>query len=389
MAVIMLIGNKTRFDEFSFTIFGTGATIPSVIALELNDSPKLYQSALVALGLVLLLVSVTVNILARMLIWRVGSVGQKRSLFARLFFFWRRPAVGPLPEETRPVEARAIQGANRRNVWMNRLMTVLLGLCLLITLVPLFLILGYITVKGISAINWDFFTHLPEDDPKGLAHAIVGSGILVGLATVFAVPLGLLTAIFLAEYKTRRVGNAIRFIGEQLAGVPSIIIGVFAWTLLVAPWGHFSGWAGIFALGVMMIPVVMRAGEEALRLVPQSLRNASYALGAARWQTVVRVTVPAALPAIITGICLAVARIAGETAPLLFTANQSDFWPKDLSQDMPYLTYYIYTWARTSVDEQNRIAWAAAFVLLAFIMILNIGIRFLTGKRALLASRAD
>jgi phosphate transport system permease protein len=391
MAVIMLIGNNLKFDEFSFTIFGTGATIPSVIALELNDSPKLHQSALVALGLILLAVSVTVNILARTLIWRVGNVRQRRFRLARLFSFWRQTDVttNTSTAAAKPVPSHSVQGANRKAVWINRLMTGLLGLCLFITLVPLFLILGYITVKGITAINWDFFTHLPEDEPKGLAHAIYGSALLVGLSTLCAVPVGLLTAIFLAEYKTGRLGSGVRFIGEQLAGVPSIIIGIFGYALLVAPTGHFSGWAGVFALGVMMIPTVMRAGEEALKLVPQSLRNASYALGAARWQTVLRVTVPAALPAIITGICLAMARIAGETAPLLFTANQSDFWPKSLSHDMPYLTYYIYTWSRTPSDEQNRIAWAAAFVLLAFVMLLNIGIRFLTGKRVVLATRAD
>jgi phosphate transport system permease protein len=393
MAVVMLIGNNLKFDEYSFTPFGTGATIPSVIALELNDSPALRKSALIELGLILLVVSVLVNCLARLLIWRVGRVGKKTSWWRRLLGSGQNKP-GPAPAAVAEVglasppepPAPASTGKAR---WTNRLMTGVLGSCLLITLGPLFLILGYITFHGITALDGSFFTNLPEDQPKGLAQALYGSAVLVGLSTLFAVPVGVFAAIFLAEYRTRWFGSAVRFIGELLAGVPSIIIGVFAYVLLVVPVRHFSGWAAVFALGLMMIPIVMRASEEALKLVPQSLRNASYALGAAQWQTVLRVTVPAALPAIITGVCLAMARIAGETAPLLFTANQSDFWPRSLGQDMPYLTYYIYTWSRTPSDEQNRVAWAAAFVLLAFVMLLNIGIRFLTGKRVVSATRAD
>jgi phosphate transport system permease protein len=390
MAVIMLIGNNLKFDEYSFTLFGTGATIPSVIALELNDSPPLRKSALIALGLILLLVSIIVNCLARLLIWRVGRVGKRTSLLGLLFTLWRKkPAAPPADDHRPPAPLPPVRGSRRKAVWLNRLMTGVLGLCLLVTLVPLFLILGYITVKGVTALDWTFFVNLPDDQPKGLAHAIYGSAVIVGLATLFAVPVGLFTAIFLAEYRTGWFGSAVRFVGELLAGVPSIIIGIFGYTLLVAPYRHFSGWAAVAALAIMMIPIVMRAGEEALKLVPPSLRNASYALGAAKWQTIVRVTIPAALPAIITGVCLAMARIAGETAPLLFTANQSDYWPKSLGSDMPYLTYYIYNWSRVPNDEQVRIAWAAAFVLLTFIMLLNVGIRFATGRRLVSASRAD
>jgi phosphate transport system permease protein len=174
-----------------------------------------------------------------------------------------------------------------------------------------------------------------------------------------------------------------------LGGVPSIIMGVFGYAVLVAPLNHFSGWAGILALGVMMIPIVMRASEEALKLVPQSLRNASYALGAAYWQTVLRVTVPAALPAIITGVFLAIARIAGETAPLLLTADSTLYWAWTPAGKTPYLTYYIYFWAQDPDDQHRRLAWAAAFVLLAVVMLLNIGIRVAAGKRVVSAARAD
>jgi phosphate transport system permease protein len=157
----------------------------------------------------------------------------------------------------------------------------------------------------------------------------------------------------------------------------------------VLPNGHFSGWAGAFALGVMMIPIVMRTAEEALKLVPESLRNASCALGASRWQTIIRVTLPAALPAIITGVFLAIARIAGETAPLLLTAYNSNYWPESPNAQTPFLAYYIFYYSRSGYADWERQAWAAALVLLAVVMFLNVGIRALTGKRVLLASRAD
>jgi phosphate transport system permease protein len=210
----------------------------------------------------------------------------------------------------------------------------------------------------------------------------------VGLATLGAAPIGLLAAVYLTEYRTGWLVPIVRFVGELLGGVPSIVIGIFAYSLLVVPFG-FSGWAGAFALGVMMIPMVMRASEEALKLVPSSLRNASYALGASQWQTVVRVLVPAALPAIITGIFLALARIAGETAPLLLTAYSSFFPPSGPGDRTPFLTYYIYTYALSDDGEERRQAWAAALVLLALVMLLNVGIRLLTGRRLVSASRAD
>jgi phosphate transport system permease protein len=264
-----------------------------------------------------------------------------------------------------------------------------LGLCLLITLGPLFLILGYITVQGATALDWNFFTHLPDDDPPGLAHALWGSAMLVGLATLFAVPVGILAAIFLSEYRTSRLAPVVRFVGELLGGVPSIVMGIFGYAMLVGPLGGFNGWAGSFALAVMMIPIVMRASEEALKLVPQSLRNASHALGAAHWQTVTRVIVPAALPAIVTAVFLAIARIAGETAPLLLTADSTDYWTWTLSGRTPYLTYYIYFYSGMAQEEQRRLAWAAAFVLLALVMMLNVGIRLAAGRRVVSAARAD
>ena len=274
----------------------------------------------------------------------------------------------------------------------DRFMTGMLGLCLALTMGPLFLILGYLLYQGIGALNWEFFVRLPApvgERGGGMANALVGSGLLVGLATLFAVPIGLLAAIYLAEYPRGRIAASVRFIGELLGGVPSIVIGIFAYTLVVVPMGHFSGWAGAFALGVIMLPIVMRASEEALKSVPPSLREASFALGANQWQTILRVTLPAALPAIITGVFLAIGRIAGETAPLLLTASSNQFWPTSPNDFTPSLPVYIFTYAVSPYPDWHRQAWAAALVLLVAVMLLNLGIRFLTGKSAYGVRRVD
>jgi phosphate transport system permease protein len=181
----------------------------------------------------------------------------------------------------------------------------------------------------------------------------------------------------------------VRFIGELLGGVPSIVIGIFAATLFLPVMHHPSGWAGSFALAVMMIPIVMRTSEESLKLVPPAIRNASYALGASQWQTVLRVSVPAALPAIITGVFLAIARIGGETAPLLLAAGGNRYYPTSPGDRTPSLPVYIFNYAMSPYDDWKRQAWAAALVLLVVVMLLNFGIRWLTGKRVLLASRAE
>ncbi len=276
-------------------------------------------------------------------------------------------------------------------------MTVVLCLCLVVTLGPLFLILGYLVYQGVGAISWEFFVNLPRpvgEPGGGMAHALVGSAMLVGAATLLAVPIGLLAAIYLTEYRHRALAPALRFIGELLGGVPSIVIGIFAFTLIVrtshsllgAP--GLYGWAGVFALAIMMVPIVMRASEEALKLVPSSLRQASYALGANQWQTLVRVTVPAALPAIVTAVFLAIARIIGETAPLLLTAGMNSYWPRSLGDYTPSLPVYIFNYANSPYEDWHRQAWAAALLLLTIVMLLNFGIRFLTGRKTF-AGRSD
>jgi phosphate transport system permease protein len=386
MAVAMVIGNRT---SVSWNIFNAGATIPSVIANELPTASRdLHKSAMIELGLALLLVTVMVNCLARVLMWRVG---QPRKGSFGIFQRQPRPGLDVLVDgqaAPAPVAVEPNRSAHRRAQIANTVMTAVLGACMIVTLIPLFHIFGYITYRGFSSVSWEFFTHLPNDDVPGLGHALLGSAIMVAMASVAAVPIGLLAALYLTEYRTGRLVPPIRFICELLGGVPSIIVGIFAYALLVQPFG-FSAWAGAMALAVIMLPIVVRASEEALKLVPMALRNASYALGASHAQTVVRIIVPTALPNIITGVFLAIARIAGETAPLLFTAYNSNFWPRSLNSRIPNLTYYIYNYSLSDNRAEQQEAWAGALVLLVLVMLLNVGIRLITGKRVLQATRAD
>jgi phosphate transport system permease protein len=427
MAVTMLIGNINYFESFvgrvnGETVLGRGNTIPSIIALQLpGTSGPMETSVLVEMGLLLFAVTIAMNVLARLLIWRMGKTSSRGPLWLRLFA--HAATTGSTPAAESQVAAalsasrlkshsprRQTLPSNARGAGlMDKIMTGLLGLCLVITCIPLFLILGYIVYKGFGSLNLDFFIedHLPyttklplgpENKPGGLRNALLGSGMIVGLATLFAVPLGLLAAIYLAEYRTSRIVPTVRFFGELLNGVPSIVVGTFVYALVryciemhwLPPDRQFSAIAGALALAIMMIPIVMRSSEEALRLVPQALRNASHALGAHHWQTVIRVSVPAALPAIITGAFLAIARIAGETAPLLITAFGNEHVNFDPRNETAFLPGYIYLYGKSGDDAvQVPMAWAAALVLLAFIMLLNIGIRVATGKRVVLASRAE
>jgi phosphate transport system permease protein len=411
MAVTMLIGNRRII---SLSPFAKGNSIPSVIANEFTEATyDLYLSALVELGLVLLLVSVAFSILGRVLIWRIGRPAGERSFFAWIAARWSRkapatfaepspqaspeapaPARAPNPPLAGPLPAtrQGVRGRSPRAAVVNHVMTGVLGLCLVLTLVPLFLILFFLLFKGASALDWDFFTKLPTPVGQpggGIANGMYGSALMVGLATVFSVPVGLLAAIYLSEYRGGRFGQTVRFVGEMLGSVPSIVMGIFGYYVIVKPvTHHFSALAGGFALGVMMLPIVMRASEEAMKLVPKPLREGSYALGASQWQTIVRVIVPAALPAIITAIFLGIARVAGETAPLLLTASSNDFWPRSVNDFTPSIPVYIYNYATGPYDDWHRKAWAAAFVLLVAVLALNIFVRVVSGKRVLRASEA-
>jgi phosphate transport system permease protein len=447
MAVTMIIGNVDRFESLPW---GQGSTIPSVLAVELPSSVgRMHDSALIELALLLFGLSISLNALARFFIWRMGQPRYRLPLLSRLFgaVTTSRPKGSSLSETEPPLIY------SRRAAWINRLMigregrmqviglvglailagaaamvalwvpdpqlrstllivlTVLgvagvlatlgvLGLGLVSTCLPLFLILGFIVYRGVGSLSIDFFTQIPRpmgETGGGLANALVGSLIIVSLATAFALPIGVLAAVYLAEYRTSRLGPIFRFVGELLGGVPSIVIGTFVYGLVrllirskvLPPDDQFSGWAGAFALGCMMMPIIMRSAEEALKMVPQALRNASHALGAHHWQTVVRVSLPAALSAIITGIFLGIARIAGETAPLLMTAFGNERWTVSPGDKIAFLPLYIYTYATDPDENRVRLAWSAAFVLLTFVMLLNIGVRVLTGKRVVLASQAD
>ena len=258
------------------------------------------------------------------------------------------------------------------------------GLCVAFTvliLLILALVLGYLLSIGASSLSWDFFTKIqiltPPDAPGGMAHALAGTVILIGLASVIGVPMGMLTGVYLSEYGANSyLAMPVRFICDVLTGVPSIVVGILGYELVVRPIGQANGWAGAAALAFIMIPIVARTTEEMLRLVPNSYREASIALGATKARTILTVVLPAATGSVITGIMLAIARVAGETAPLLFTTLGSRLWPGSLNQAYPSLTKQIFDYANSPDPAQQRLAWAGILVLIALIFLLNLGIRF-------------
>lgn len=250
----------------------------------------------------------------------------------------------------------------------------------------LVLVTGYLISIGAASLSVDFFRKDPSGlvtgDIGGMRHALVGTGILVGLASLVGIPVGMLAGVYLAEYEAGSwIASPVRFIADVLAGVPSIVVGILGYELLVVPLGGYNGWAGALALAFIMIPIVTRTTEEMLRLVPGSYREASIALGATKARTILRVVIPSATGSIVTGVMLAIARVAGETAPLLFTALGSRLLTTDPSQPFPSLTKQIYDYATGPYPEQKRQAWAGILVLITLIFLLNVGIRFLTRQR--------
>jgi phosphate transport system permease protein len=275
-----------------------------------------------------------------------------------------------------------------RTVWrksVNAVMLSLTGACALLTVSILAFILGYLAVHGWQSINWDFFTKLPKpvgEPGGGMANAILGSGKLLLIAAAFGVPIGVLSGVYLAEFGRGLFPFIIRYTTDLLNGVPSIVIGIFAYAVVVLPMRHFSTLAGGFALGVMMIPIAVRTSEEFLRAVPNSLREAAMALGASKWRAIVGVVIPAAIEGIITGIMLDLARVAGETAPLLFTAFSNRFWSPGWNQPTASLPVMIFTYAIAPYDDWHRQAWAAGLVLLALILLANVAARLILSRRA-------
>ena len=273
--------------------------------------------------------------------------------------------------------------ATRRKI-VNVVMLGLTAVATLVTVSVLFFILGYLLVKGGSSINWAFLTRLPTpvgESGGGMANAIAGSAKLLLIAAATGLPVGFMAGLYVSEFASRAMASGIRYAADLLNGVPSIVIGIFAYTLLVLPMKHFSTLAGGVALGIMMIPIMARSTEEFLRAVPGSLREASLALGATRAVTIARVIVPAAMRGILTSAMLGLARVAGETAPLLFTALNNRFWSPGFNQPTSSLPVMIYTYAIAPYEDWHNQAWAAGLVLLALVLLANIGARLLLGRR--------
>ncbi len=261
---------------------------------------------------------------------------------------------------------------------LNAVMLTITGVAAFAVVSILFMILGYLIWNGGKSLNWNFFTKLPApvgETGGGMANAIVGSVKLLFLAAAMGLPVGLLAGVYLAEFGGKSYSFAIRYTTDLLNGVPSIVIGIFAYSLAVLPVKHFSTFAGGVALAFMIIPITVRSTEEFLRAVPGSLREGAMALGANKWRTIATVVLPAAKGGIITGVLLALARVAGETAPLLFTALGNEFWSPGWNQPTASLPLVIYTYAISPYDDWHRQAWAGGLVLLSLVLVANIGTR--------------
>jgi phosphate transport system permease protein len=253
-----------------------------------------------------------------------------------------------------------------------------------VSMAPLILILAFLVYQGASSVNLEFFTHLPRpvgEPGGGMANAIVGSIIMIGLASCVAIPLGILGGLYLAGGRDPRLPWVVRFTADVLNGVPSIVFGIFAYTVLVLPMRRFSAIAGAAALSLIMVPIVLRTTEEMIRLVPRTFREAGLGLGLAEWKVDLRIVVPAARAGIVTGVMVAMARIAGETAPLLFTALGNRFWHQGLDQPMAALPLQIYAYAIAPYDDWHRQAWAGALVLITLVLITSLAARLAIRRR--------
>jgi phosphate transport system permease protein len=270
-----------------------------------------------------------------------------------------------------------------RRKLVSGLVVSLCGAAVIVALIPLAFVFFYVIRQGFSSLSWDFFTKTPKpvgEPGGGMANAIVGTLILIGIAAAIAVPVGMIAGVYLSEYGKKPFASLVRFTADVLNGVPSIVIGIFAYGLAVLPVKHFSALAGGLALGFMMIPIITRTTEELLKLVPGTLREGALALGATRARAAFSVMVPAALPGIMTGILVALARIAGETAPLLFTAFNNRYFSTRLNQPIASLTVQVYTYAISPYEDWHRQAWAGALVLVSVVFIFSVLARVVTRR---------
>ncbi|HUK40425.1 MAG TPA: phosphate ABC transporter permease PstA [Candidatus Acidoferrales bacterium] len=256
--------------------------------------------------------------------------------------------------------------------------------CISITVFFLVAILGYVIINGASSINWEFLTALPVpagESGGGIANALVGSLLIVLVATLMALPIGIGAAIFINEFPSHGTGHTIRFLAEVLTGVPSIVVGLFAYSLVVVPWGGFSAFSGSVAYAFIMVPIILISAHEALRLVPDSLREAALALGIPKWRTILGVVLPVSSRALTTGVVLAVSRALGEAAPMMFTAFGNSFWNLNIGKPMATVPLLIYTYATGPYEDWHRKAWGASFVLLVVVLVTSVLTRaFLRGK---------
>ncbi len=285
-----------------------------------------------------------------------------------------------MPESgTISISRQGVAEISLRRRITDHVMTGVAVLTVILVLAPLLAVFGYLIYRGAGSINWAFLTQTPKpvgEAGGGMANAIVGSGVILCIASLMGVPAGVGAGIYLAEYGRNRFGDAIRFVADVLNGVPSIVIGIVAYALVVLTQKHFSALAGGVALAIMMVPTITRTTEEMLLLVPQALREAAYGLGIPRWRTILSVTLRTATSGVITGIMLAFARVAGETAPLLFTAFGNQFWNLRVNQPTAALPLQIYAYALSPYDEWHRQAWAGAFVLIILIVSAVAAVRF-------------
>jgi phosphate transport system permease protein len=286
-------------------------------------------------------------------------------------------------QRTDSIKNLASVGAHRRRTLISSVMTSLTAACALLAVALLLLILGYIAIRGVSSLNLQFLidTPKPVGEGGGIGNAIVGSFLMTLVASLIGLPIGIAGGVYLSEYGHGWMGKTVRFVADTMTGVPSIIVGIFVFTVVVVPMGRQSGLAGGIALAIIMIPIVARTTEEMIRLVPHTMREGALALGAPDWRVSWDIVLPAARAGIATGAMLAIARISGETAPLLFTALNSRFYNFYLDQPMSSLTVQIYNYATGPFEDQWRLAWAATLILVLLILLINILVRYVTRKR--------
>lgn len=367
MAVQMVIGNN--LSTFSISVFNTGTTMPATIVNQFAEAAGTQRSALIELALILMLVTIALNAVARLLVARTASRATRGHGHGRL------QSHLPLPG-WRTITTRY---GVRKSV--NTIGILLAVVCTFAAIVPLGAMLYYVLQQGASSINLDFFTQLPAaagDSGGGMSSQIIGTLYLIGIASAIGIPVGILSGIYLSRGANVGLAHTVRFVTDVVAGTPSIVAGIVAYALIVVPMGSFSALSGGVALGLLMFPTVTRATEEAITLVPTAIREAALALGLPEWKTMARVILPAAVNGIVTAIMLGIARVAGETAPLVFTAFGTDAFPGSPLHAVGALPLKIWVFATGPYDTWHRQAWAGALTLFALILILNLAARLLT-----------